>query len=53
MKVDFQTRITFEILWGNEPFAPVRIMDTPLKVLKLNFRLGNADFDRDGTLSKS
>jgi hypothetical protein len=51
MKVDFQTWITFEILWGNGIFAPLRIMDTPLNVLKLNFRLGNADFDR-GTLRK-
>jgi hypothetical protein len=51
MKVDFQTWVTFKILWGNGIFAPLRIMNTPLKVLKLNFRLGNADFDR-GTLQK-
>ena len=49
IKVDFKPCITFEILWGNGIFAPLRIMDTPLKVLKLNFRLGNADFDH-GTL---
>jgi hypothetical protein len=52
MKVDFQLWITFEILWGNGILAPLCIMDTPLKVLKLNFRLGNADFDR-GKLWKS
>jgi hypothetical protein len=46
IKVDFQTGITFEILWGNGIFAPLRIMDTPLKVLKLNFLLCNADFNR-------
>jgi hypothetical protein len=33
MKVDFQTWITFEILWGNGIFAPLRIMDTPLEDL--------------------
>jgi hypothetical protein len=49
MKVDFQLRITFEILQGNGIFAPLLIMDTPLKVLKLNFRLSNADFQH-GTL---
>jgi hypothetical protein len=49
MKVDFQPCITFEILSGNGIFAPLRIMDTPLKILKLNFRLGNTDLDR-GTL---
>jgi hypothetical protein len=49
IKVAFQTGITFEILWGNGIFSPLRIIGTPLKVLKLNFRLGNADFDR-GTL---
>jgi hypothetical protein len=49
MKVDFQTEITFVILLGNEIISPLRIIDTPLKVLTLNFRLGNADFDR-GTL---
>jgi hypothetical protein len=49
MKVDFQTGIIFEILWGNGIFSSLRIRDTPLKVSKLNFRLGNADFDR-GTL---
>jgi hypothetical protein len=52
MKVYFQTWITFEIQWGNEIFAPLRIMYIPLKILKLNYRLGNADFDR-GTLWKS
>jgi hypothetical protein len=52
MKVDFQTWITFEILWGNGIFASLRIMEPRLKVLKLNFCLGNADFDR-GTLWKS
>jgi hypothetical protein len=51
MKVDFQTWITFEILLSNEIFAHLRIMDTPSKVLKFNFRLGNLDFDR-GTLRK-
>jgi hypothetical protein len=51
MKVDFQTWITLKILWGNEILAPLRIMDTPLKVLKLNLRLGNVDFDR-GILRK-
>jgi hypothetical protein len=35
----------------NGILAPLRIMDSTLKVLKLNFRLGNADFDR-GTLRK-
>jgi hypothetical protein len=51
MKVEFQPWITFEILSGNGIFAPLRIMDTFLKVLKLNFRLGNVDFD-SGTLKK-
>jgi hypothetical protein len=45
MKVDFQTGITFEILWGNGIFSPLRIIGTPLKVLKLNFGFGNADFN--------
>jgi hypothetical protein len=49
MKVDFQPSITFEILSGYDIFAHLRIMDTFLKILKLNFCLGNADFDR-GTL---
>jgi hypothetical protein len=49
VKVDFRTWITFEILWGYGIFAPRRIMNTPLKVLKFNFGLGNADFNR-GTL---
>jgi hypothetical protein len=49
MKVAFQPRRTFEILSGNEIFAHLRIMDTFMKILKLNFCLGNADFDR-GTL---
>jgi hypothetical protein len=31
MKVDFQTWITFKILWGNGTFAPLRVMDTLLK----------------------
>jgi hypothetical protein len=52
MNADFQTWITFEILLGNWVFAYQRIMDTPLRVLTLNFRLGNADYDR-GTLWKS
>jgi hypothetical protein len=52
MKEDFQLWITFEILWSNGILAPLRIMDTPLKTLKLNFRLGNADFNR-GKLWKS
>jgi hypothetical protein len=52
MKVDFKPWISFKILSGNEIFPPLRIMDTFLKILKLNFRLGNADFDR-GTLWKS
>jgi hypothetical protein len=51
VKVDFKTWITFEILWGNGILASLRIMDTHLKVLNFNFRLGNADFDR-GTLRK-
>jgi hypothetical protein len=51
MKADFQPWITFEILSGNGIFAPLRIMDTLLKIFKLNFRLGNVDFDR-GTLRK-
>jgi hypothetical protein len=51
MKVDFQPWITFEILSGYEIFAPLRIKDTLLNVLKLNFRLGNVDFDR-GTIRK-
>jgi hypothetical protein len=33
----------------NGILAPLRIMDTPLKVLKFNFRLGNAYFHH-GTL---
>jgi hypothetical protein len=37
MKVDFQTWITFEILWGNRILAPLRILDTPLKVWSLIF----------------
>jgi hypothetical protein len=49
MKVDFKTRITFDIPFGNGIFSPLCIKDTPLKVLKLYFCLGNADFDR-GTL---
>jgi hypothetical protein len=49
MKVDFQLYITFEILRDNGIFAPLLIMDTPWKVLKFNFRLGNADFQH-GTL---
>jgi hypothetical protein len=32
MKVDFQTGMTFEILWGNGIFSPRRIIGTPLKV---------------------
>ncbi len=51
MKVDFQPLITFEILTGNEIFVRLHIKDTPLKVLKFNFRFGNADFD-NGTLRK-
>jgi hypothetical protein len=52
MKVDFQLWIIFEIPWGNGILAPLRIMGTPLQVLKLNFCLGNEDFDR-GKLWKS
>jgi hypothetical protein len=51
MKVYFQTWRPFEILLGNGIFAPLSIMETLLKVLKWNFRLGNVDFDR-GTLRK-
>ncbi len=58
MKIDFITWITFEILLGNWIFAWIelniatpRFMGTPFEVLKLNFHLGNADFDR-GTLRK-
>jgi hypothetical protein len=51
MKVDFEPWITFEILSGNDIFAPLRFKDTFMKILKLNFRLGNVDFGR-GTLQK-
>jgi hypothetical protein len=51
MKVDFQKCNTFEILLGNRIFPFLRIMDTPSKVLKLNLRLGNSDFNRS-TLGK-
>ncbi len=37
MKVDLQTWITFEILLSNWIFLSLRVMHTPLKVLKLIF----------------
>jgi hypothetical protein len=40
-----------KILLGNWIFAPLSLMDTPLKALTLNFLLANADFDR-GTVGK-
>ena len=51
MKEELQTWITFKILWCNWIFASLRIKDTLLKVLKLSFRLGNADLN-SGTPGK-
>jgi hypothetical protein len=40
----FKHKYLLKYLLGNWIFSPLRIMDNHLKVLTLNFRLGNADF---------